>query len=71
MGIHYASLFSRLVDIRHVLLPTGELHVIESREEIMRALIDRPEIEYLDGRPYPKLSPKATQRGHFRRKKIA
>ncbi len=26
----------------------------------MRAIIDRPEVEYLDGRPYPKMSPKAT-----------
>jgi Uma2 family endonuclease len=26
----------------------------------MRTLIDQPEVEYLDGHPYPKMSPKAT-----------
>jgi Uma2 family endonuclease len=26
----------------------------------MRAIIDKPEVEYLDGQPYPKMSPKAT-----------
>ncbi len=33
--------------------------MIESRAA-MRAIIDKPEVEYLDGRPYPKMSPKAT-----------
>lgn len=60
MGIHYCRRFSHLVDIRHILLRIGRLRVIESREEIMRTIIDRPEIEYLDGRPYPKMSTKAT-----------
>ena len=60
MGIHYRTELVHLVDIRCFLLPAGQSRVIESREEIVRTLMDRPEVEYLDGRPYPKMSPKAT-----------